>query len=100
MFAFPSDDKQTIISKKIVAARVHVAKCVSVDCMFGKATRAINSNSLFHTNIETRAVQEKFGKMIKEYKTKDWKKMASSGLQGEKSPKKSMLAGILEGNDG
>ena len=94
-----TNDEEAILLKEVIAAGAHVAAYGKKEKAFDCATGKINDNPHFRHEVKTRAVQEKFCKMVKEFRARDNKDRKKSGVSDNLSETDALLACIVDAVD-
>lgn len=71
----------------------------SVQKQFDVATEVLNKNPRFRPTLKTRAVQEQFNNLLKEFRKEDAKDSAMSGVETEMTPLQHMISSVVTAVD-
>lgn len=94
-----NDNEELILLKEVVACKAHISAFGSVQKKFEQTAQAINANPHFRFEVKSRGVQDKFNKMVKDFRKEESRDRQRSGTGGDMSAKDEMLSGIVEAVD-
>lgn len=94
-----STEEGIILLKDVVSCGTHIAKYGSVQNKFHDAANSANADPGFLFPFKTRAIQEKVGKMMKEFRQWDARDRAKSGTADGLSPIDELLSSVVDAGD-
>lgn len=92
-------EEKMILLKEVIASGAHVAAYGTKEKKFEEAVEKINANPRFRVTLKTRAAQEKFNNMIKEFHKRDNKDRRKTGSSDEMSEEDQLLSSIVDAVD-
>lgn len=94
-----SSDEKIVLLKEVIASGAHVAGYGKKEKKFEEAVEKINANPNFRVTVKTRAVQEKFNSMLKEFRKRDSKDRKKSGVSDDMTEEDKLMSSIIDAVD-